>query len=551
MELSFIVKAVRRYWWLFLGLCALGVVPAMMFDTTSEPYHESRAIVLVSPPSESRVQVNFNDPDRYVLGQLSLLRSDALADRVAIEIGEGATADSVLRGIDIIHEPDTDVVEIVAKNADPERARIVAQSYVDMYFDSLRSAVDETQGPELEKLSADLESLRQRIALVDTALADAIAPYIPNPGVLLGGQSYPPIPALDSVSPALVSQKEALLEEYNQVLSTKTSLELNGKLRVTSQIVQPATLSTVSVIDQNRFLGAAGLLAGAFLGLLACVSLLRLSTVSDDMDEVAAMLGGAFVGRFPRIRALARTRRAAVEQLPSRAAAMVDEVCVRAEANASPGQALTVLVAGTERSSGCTTLAASLANRYAANGSQVLLIDVDPRDSELTRLFAPATSGIAGLLALDHELADAGRGPRPRDGFADPFSATTMPGLTVIGIGDKTGVLGFRRQHVPQILAIAAHHGHVVVFDGGPMMDAASTMQLAQLVDTLVMAVPDRRQPNRVLSVIAAQLRGRRGELLLVAMPARRNRSRSKEGAAGRSPAVELAVEPDLVAPSS
>ena len=48
-----------------------------------------------------------------------------------------------------------------------------------------------------------------------------------------------------------------------------------------------------------------------------------------------------------------------------------------------------------------------------------------------------------------------------------------------------------RRQNVPHLLEAASGNSnvHVVVIDGGPMLDAASTVQLCQLVDAVVLAV--------------------------------------------------------------
>ena len=54
--------------------------------------------------------------------------------------------------------------------------------------------------------------------------------------------------------------------------------------------------------------------------------------------------------------------------------------------------------------------------------------------------------------------------------------------------------MSLRRQNVPHLLEKASGNSnvHVVVIDGGPMLDAASTVQLCQLVDVVVLAVPPR-----------------------------------------------------------
>lgn len=99
MELSFVFNALRRYWWVFVACTVLGAVAGVLGNDRGSELYESTAVLIVSPPSESRVQVSFtNDPDRYVIGQLSVLRSDDLAERVANEVGDGATTGEVSEG---------------------------------------------------------------------------------------------------------------------------------------------------------------------------------------------------------------------------------------------------------------------------------------------------------------------------------------------------------------------------------------------------------------------------------------------------------------------
>src|SRR4051794_17503356 len=98
MEFSYVATAVRRYWWVVVLCVAIGLVPVIARRSSTQEY-VARAVLLVSPPSDSRVQVTFNnDPDRYVIGQLSVLRSSSLADQVAKKI-EGETAVSIASAI--------------------------------------------------------------------------------------------------------------------------------------------------------------------------------------------------------------------------------------------------------------------------------------------------------------------------------------------------------------------------------------------------------------------------------------------------------------------
>jgi len=549
MELSFVVNAVRRYWWLFIACLVLGGVPGLLLTDESAASYESLGTVLVSPPSESLFQVSFtNDPDRYVVSQLSILRSEALAERVATrvsdEMGRDISTAEVGTALTVRHSSKTDIVDLVVASPEPELSRLIVDAYIDLYFTSLRDQVNDSQEPEIQQLDEQLTDLQDQLTLIDESIAATMLPFLQREADPSG--AFAPIPTLEQVAPQLASARTLVTSEINQVLSSKNELELSGKLRVTSQVVQRATLPTEPIIESGRLLLAAGLAAGGLLGLIACVVVARLSRTALDENQVGELLGAPVVGELPHARLLSKNRRAAVENLPDRVIPFVDALCVRAEANAKVGEALTVVVVGLERGSGTTTLAGAMANRYAANGSQVVLIDADPRDPELSRLFSAGSSGIPGLLAA--ATLDSGLPRRNREGVrVDPYSPTAMRGLRVVGIGDKGTASGLRRQNVPEVIDISRRTAHVVVFDAGPLMDAASSVQLTQLVDAVVLAVPTRRLYTRTLQVVATRLRSRRGELLPVWVPASRRRGgRAVEAGQVATAPIGLAGEPDI-----
>ena len=119
-----------------------------------------------------------------------------------------------------------------------------------------------------------------------------------------------------------------------------------------------------------------------------------------------------------------------------------------------------------------------------------------------------------------------------------------MPGVRVVGAGGQAGGPALRRQQVPDLLDAATRLASVLVIDAGPVLAAASSAQLAQLADAVVLAVPRRRLLRRTLASVASQLADRRDDLLVVVMPARRRRERP-------APAVTSVVERpmELLAP--
>ncbi|MFN8021001.1 MAG: hypothetical protein U0Q03_05670 [Acidimicrobiales bacterium] len=535
MELSFVISAIRRYLWVPLVCALLGALAGFGIENTGGSNYESEGIMLVTPPSESRVNVSFtSDPDRYVVGELSVLRSTALAEKVANKVGGGITTGEVKASVEFTHETSTDIVRVVASTAEPELSKAITDAYQDLYFERINTAVEEQQGPEVDKLDAQLDALSTEINAVDQEIDAKMKPYV---DAFVQDNTVGFIPTLDQVAPDLVSRKDSLQAEYAQLLASKTALEVDQRLRVTSSIVQRGTVPS-DPEPPRTMLVYAGAIGGFFVGLVVAVLLGRLSPRMLDTAQATDVLGRPVVGEMPRSRALAKSRRAALGSLPPNVIPFVDNLCVRAEASARPGAPLVVVVAGSERSAGTTTLAAAMANRYAALGSQVLLVDADLRHPEVTSLFAPGRPGIAALLSHTEEI-DA-NGLRRRPNLGDPFTPSGVPGLTVVGLGDKSGNAPIRRQNVQDVVDAASRHAHVVVFDGGPLLDSATTVQLAQLADAVVLTMPLKRQRLDALAGVVHQIRSTDAELLPVGTPAGRS-----HGADG-TPAATVAADVQL-----
>ena len=548
MELSFVINAVKRYWWAVVACVLLGTMAGFQLRGEQTTTYKSTAMLLISAPTNSITEAFKAGADRYLLGQLSVLQSNALAVKVAEQVG-GIDAEAVQESVVIAQAMSTDVVSIEASAATPEVAEALAAAYVEQYTALMQSQLDQAQNPQLDQLRSTLSGVRKQLDEIDAKIAAVMSPFLEA-----GSAS---IPTLDQVAPELSTSRQILLQQYDRVAFALDQARLNSQVRLATQTVQEASDAVLVVENGGTKKIAAGVITGFMLGAVVASFLASQSNKALDEQQVADVLGAEVVGELPRVRALARNRRTAAEALPAKLAPFIDMLNVRAEAHARIGQAFTVAVVGAERSSGTTTLAAAMANRYAATGSQVLLVDADPRDSELTRLFAAAAPGIPALLAGVGASAD-GSARRPASSARlAPFSPTAQPGLNVVGIGDKSSVGALRRQNVPDLIDAAIRHAHVVVFDGGPLLDAASTVQLANLVDAVVLAVPNRKLLTRSLNTLVAQLQHRQGDLLPVLVAVGRRAGGSSRGSAERpvqrtfglagQPDIEQIAAPDVV----
>ncbi|MDO8363242.1 MAG: hypothetical protein Q7V88_10135, partial [Actinomycetota bacterium] len=82
MELSFVVSALKRYWWLFVGVVILGTLGGALMRGETQTTYESKALLSIAPPSVSPSTAE-SSSDRYVTGQLLVLGSESSAAAVA------------------------------------------------------------------------------------------------------------------------------------------------------------------------------------------------------------------------------------------------------------------------------------------------------------------------------------------------------------------------------------------------------------------------------------------------------------------------------------
>ncbi|MEM9654466.1 MAG: hypothetical protein AAGA65_20410, partial [Actinomycetota bacterium] len=157
-----------------------------------------------------------------------------------------------------------------------------------------------------------------------------------------------------------------------------------------------------------------------------------------------------------------------------------------------------------------------MAERFAGAGSSVVLVDADVRDPRITAIFnATADGGVPAVVANDGALIDQ-RG-------RSVFTRTMDPEVSVLGLGANRGAASLRRDTVAAVLEAARRKAQIVVIDGGPALDLASTLQITAMADAVVLAVPLSRQKTDALADLSRQLGEVRPSLLpVVTSPARR-----------------------------
>ncbi len=484
MELAFLTSAVRRYFWIVVLGGLLGAMPGLLMSSTSDELYESRAVLLIAPPTQTRStsQTYQGDPDRYVAGEISVLES--LSDRVAAAVD--------LEGVDLgasvafEQQPLTDVVVVIAKAPTAELAKSIADSYVTEYFVVLSDQLAGTQDPAVNQVDAELETIKGELEAIDREITEALRPH--------AGREV--LPTIDQIAPALASEKATLITRYNELQTTRS--ELSSGLRVTSRVVREANLPTAPLATSSRMLVIVGGVAGLFVGLLAAVVVARLSRNVIDDEQAEEILGHDLVGTMPDWPELATSRRELFGETSPQMQRFLDTLGVRVEAVGQGADTVTAVVCGTRSKAGSSTLAAALAVQLASPEVTVLLVDADRQHGELSKLVGKASTK-ADVEVVDTDVLN--------------LRFVTLAGLTAL----SSGLSGERRPTADLQLSVASTYADVVIVDGGALMSSASTVQLTRAADAVVLAIP-RRQHIRGLETAAAELT-ERNHLLPVWVP--------------------------------
>jgi Mrp family chromosome partitioning ATPase/capsular polysaccharide biosynthesis protein len=521
MELEYVAKAVRRFWPVVL-LCALfGIIAGQILQPSSAPRYESTALLLIVPSSETSSGAAAGD--RYVASQLVVLESPPMAARAAEISGVPLTDGTGAQTVSFIQIAGTDVVRVVASTGSPEESQAVANAFVEAYIErtDTTSGADETLGAT--EIETSLSEIERQLGELDVRIEEAMAPFVQSSG----DNPDVAIPTIEQVAPALATEREVLLESYRGLLSQRTQLEFEPPAEAESQVVQRAQLPTAPIAESSPVLALALPVVGLLCGIGLATVLARVSRRVLDSAEVTEFLGVPFAATLPGERALRTRSLFQLEQLPDEYETAVSELCVQVEAKGKLDTSLTVLVTGSQRVAGSTTLAAAMAVRFGAQGSTVALFDLDFDQPDLSKCFGVDGDGISLLV----------------DGAGLP-KLTPLANVAVVGRRPGLGHQRPQRAELLFALDAAAEQADVVVVDAGSMLSGPAAAVLAQHVDAVVLTVPVWNQERASLRVVAHQLAAVRAQLLPVAMPRLKRSDRLPVGTAssGADGASDLQV---------
>ena len=512
MDLQFLISALRRHLRLVGAIALVGLALGVLVSALQPEKFVSQSVLLIQPQQTLTGAVSTSgDPDRFVAGQIQVLRGVALASAVAKDLS-GTSSQEILDSTKVSQVEDTDLVQVTVSSDSAQQAFKIANGLSTTYIAELRARATQQQDPLAEAFNSDLETIQ-------TSLTELLARVqeqtrIANTAQLAIAQNGPSaelqqtILAADAVISQLNAERQTKLTEYTQVLADKAQLELTASQKVASEIVQPAILPSQPESSSVVLNALAGMITGLLLG--AAFVLVRGALGARVLlpDQMAEILGVPIVGAVDLGPEHLETL---LGELPEQVKTVLDQVCVRTEARASRPDVLQVAVISADPAVTSSSLAAALCSRFARHGVAVLLVDGDPVNQTVSRrLETPGAGGIEELLsrAAPEESSTRRRAAARQTKMDNTFSSTAVGNIEVLGRGGASAGRALRRDEISRLLEDSCKRAQIVVVDAGSLFGSASSLEFAKAMDAVVLAISDGGHGKAELQSVAAHLGG-------------------------------------------
>lgn len=541
MDLQFLISALRRHLRLVGAVALVGLALGVLVSALQPEKFVSQSVLLIQPQQTLTGAVSTSgDPDRFVAGQIQVLRGVALASAVAKDLS-GTSSQEILDSTKVSQVEDTDLVQVTVSSDSAQQAFKIANGLSTTYIAELRARATQQQDPLAEAFNSDLETIQ-------TSLTELLARVqeqtrIANTAQLAIAQNGPSaelqqtILAADAVISQLNAERQTKLTEYTQVLADKAQLELTASQKVASEIVQPAILPSQPESSSVVLNALAGMITGLLLG--AAFVLVRGALGARVLlpDQMAEILGVPIVGAVDLGPEHLETL---LGELPEQVKTVLDQVCVRTEARASRPDVLQVAVISADPAVTSSSLAAALCSRFARHGVAVLLVDGDPVNQTVSRrLETPGAGGIEELLsrAAPEESSTRRRAAARQTKMDNTFSSTAVGNIEVLGRGGASAGRALRRDEISRLLEDSCKRAQIVVVDAGSLFGSASSLEFAKAMDAVVLAISDGGHGKAELQSVAAHLGGTtaKGLAVQLSQTSPDDTSTSLEGSARKS----------------
>jgi polysaccharide biosynthesis transport protein len=429
---------------------------------------------------------------------LELLRVGAMAERTAAALGDGLSEATVAEAVSIAGQPESPIATVSATSPVPILAARIANTYAREFV--------------AEQATTARRYFRGALVLVRKQLQALSPPQrVGADGVALQNRAQ---------SLELLEQLQPNTVQIAQVASTPTSPSSPKK-------------------SKNLLLGAA---LGLIVGLAIALLLERLDPRIREPHELEAIYRVPLIGTIPKSAELAR--KSTYADLPSRDAEAFHMIRARLRSFNPTLDIRTLLVSSAARGEGKSVVAYQLASAAARMGSNVLLIEADLRNPQITEeLPHQTTLGLPDVLTGSVPLDMATRKAVP----IGESGGTSLKGLLSVlapGTEPTSNPAGLFDSHaMSTLLSSARLRFDLVVIDAPELAAIPDAFLLLKKVDGVVVVARIGRSRRDVARSLQQALE--RSGAPLVGVVANGSK-RSSVVRVSTQPATNAATQPNL-----
>ena len=338
---------------------------ALLVSSRQTPIYESEARILVSPVTGVGAEVPLPEPN--LATEAELIHSVAVANLVAEQIGFDGATRQLLEPLSVDQPPDTEILVIAYRDADPVAAQEIAAAFADAYLEFRTETVTEAVLSTAANIQAQVDELTDDFNSVNRQL-QSLSETDPNRDLL-------------EARATLLSQ---------QIIPLRLELvSLPDEVTVGS-VIEPATLPFTPASPNHVVNGIFGFVAGLGLGIGLAFVRDRLSERTRSYEEAEAFLEAPILASIPRVSSW-RSRRdpflVSAVQWRSPAAEAYRVLRTNVLSAASNRGAKSIAVTSPHAADGKSSTVANLGVVIARAGHTVTLVSADLRRPRLHEFF--------------------------------------------------------------------------------------------------------------------------------------------------------------------
>ena len=467
MELTAYLLPLRKWWWLILAATLVAAVSSFIATSTQVPLYQSRTSLLIGSSIEDP---NPSSGELSLAQQLAAIYAD-IASRDAVR---RATAEAL--GLTSLPQysaqaiPNSQIIEIVVIDTNPERAQAVAQELSNQLISQSPTS---TSPEEIERLGFINEQLNRIQAQIEETQAE-----IEEKQNELGDlTSALEIQETGNQIQALEAKLTTLQSNYAGLLSTTQEGATN-----TLTILEPANLPRNPVNQDSTILVLVASAIGFSLAALAAFGLEYIDKSIKTPDDATNIFNSPVIGYIPKMAEDDSVAPHVISHPNSAVTEAFRSLRINIEFAATDNPLKTLFITSVDASAGKTTTSVNLAIMLAKAGHKVFLIDAD-----LRRPSIHDTLGLSNAVGLSNIL----QGEVEFRTVVHPWNVENLEVITAGKPPLNPGEL-LSSNRMDQALINANLLADYVVVDGPPILVADSAIIASKVDGVMVVVKPGK-----------------------------------------------------------